>query len=131
NLEHDRIGFGSDRLLARERNAALEDDVILFRDRRLPAGFDHQGLMRLDQDGGVGHAMAGTEPLAEENLFFMPGSAGIEPSVARGFRRRGFDRQSRFWEFARSTDRFDRHRLYDDGLGRVDEAEARAMRRLE
>ena len=46
-------------LCARERHDAVEHEVVLGRDLGLPAVLDHDGLVRLDDDGGAGDRVPG------------------------------------------------------------------------
>ncbi len=48
DLEHDRIGLGADGDALRQGNGAGHDDMVERGDRRLPAGLDDDGLVRLD-----------------------------------------------------------------------------------
>ena len=61
HFEHHRIGRGADRALPLERDSALEHEMVLRRDRGLPAVLHHDGLMRLDDDGGAIDPVAGRE----------------------------------------------------------------------
>src|SRR2546430_15793178 len=53
DLQHYRIGLGADRALALERNRTRQREMIFCRDVGAPAIFDHDGLMRFDDDGGT------------------------------------------------------------------------------
>ncbi len=56
HLQHHRIGMGADGVRALELFRARQHQMILARELGLPAGLDHDGLVRLDDDGGAFHA---------------------------------------------------------------------------
>ena len=59
-------------LRALERHCARQHEMVLRRDVGLPAGLDHDGLVRLDDDGGAGDACAGRELVAGEDAGIVP-----------------------------------------------------------
>jgi hypothetical protein len=79
HFQHDRIGGGADRALPLERDSALEDEVVLRRDRGLPAFLQDDGLVRLDDDGGAIDPVARGDLRAQEDCRRAPCAAGIEP----------------------------------------------------
>ena len=64
--------------------------MVLLGDRGLPAVLDHDGLMRLDDDGGALHRVAGRKLPAQKDRGLVPFAAGIKPGRALG-RGRGRD----------------------------------------
>ena len=132
HLQHDRIGLGADRPGARERHHALQQQMVLGGDRGAPAVLDHDGLVRLDDDGGACDLVAGRKLVAGVDRGLVPGAAGEE--FACGGRARAACRASScgaFAELGAAADRLDRHRLDHQLLAAVDEAEARLVRLLE
>ena len=132
HLEHDRIGLGADRGRALELHDAREHEMVLRRDRGLPAGLDHDGLVRLDDDRRTFDLVAGLELVARVD-------GGVVPLAAeKNFVRRAGEGSLRarglallLPELRAAADRFDRHRLDHEVLLAVDEAELRLVRLLE
>src|SRR5436309_8419495 len=88
--------------------------------------------MRLDDDCGTGHRMAGRKLIAREDGGLMPMAVRIKLCTSSGggeWRTRG--REYRLLEFCAPADRLDRNRFHHQLLGLIDESEARFMRRLE
>ncbi len=133
HFQHHRIGgLGADRALPLERHHALEHEVIFRGDLGAPTVLDHDGLVRLDHDGGTGDLVAGRELIAGEHRGVVPAAAGIEARRARGGGQgSGCRRQHRLGEFRAAADRLDRDCLDHQLLGRVDEAETGFVRGLE
>ncbi len=108
-----------------EQDDALEQEVVLDGDLGLPAVLDHDGLMRLDDDRGPRHFVAGGKLLADVDCRLVPFAAGIETGVSGRVGERGAGgRQYRLGEFCTAADRLDRNRLDHQFLGLVDESEA-------
>src|SRR5262245_64896433 len=63
--------------------------MIVCGQRRLPAGLDHDGLMRLDDDGGAGNGVAGPELIAREYVGAVPAAIGEEAGAPRRRRQPG------------------------------------------
>ena len=132
HFEHDRVGVGADRALALEADGALEHQVVLGGDAGAPAVLDHDGLMRLDDDGRPGHGVAGRKLGARIDRGVVPLAARIESRAARRGRKRvAGDRQHRLGELRAAADGLDRHRFHHQVLGLVDESEPRFVGRLE
>ncbi len=132
DFEHHRIGLRADRLALRRDLHARHHDMVLRRDPGAPAVFDHDRLMRLDDERGPVDARADRQRLAQENVGLPPRALGEEPRPDRGRRRAGRrDEKRPFGKTRGAADRFRRHRLDHQRLGRVDEAEPRLVRRLE
>ena len=65
HFEHHRIGLGADRVRAlRAARRASSTRWFLVVDLRLPAVLDHDGLVRLDDDGGADDLVAGRKLVA-------------------------------------------------------------------
>ena len=86
HFEHDRIGLGADRGRALELHDARQHQMVLRRDRGLPAGLDHHGLVRLDDDRRTFHLVAGRKLVAGVDGRVVPFAVGEEFRAAR---RRG------------------------------------------
>ena len=63
-------------MLALDRDDALEHEVVLGGDLGPPAVLDHDGLVRLDDDGGAAHLVAGCKLLAGVDRGVVPLPAG-------------------------------------------------------
>ena len=106
--------------------------MVLRRDLGAPAVLDHDGLVRLDDDGGAVDLVAGRKLLAGVDRGLVPLAVGEELVV-----RAGEGSLARvvlcfaLAEFGAAADRLDRHRLDHQLLGAVDEAEPRLVRLLE
>jgi hypothetical protein len=132
HFQHHRIGPGADGALPFQFGGAREQEMVFRRELRAPAGFDHYGLMRLDDDCGAGNFRAGLELIAGEDFSrvkFAPG----EEFCASGRRGESYAAPApdRLAEFRAAADGFHRHRLDHQLLAAVDEAEARLVRLLE
>ena len=64
HLEHDRVGARADRGLAGERLDPAQHQVVARGELGLPAGLDHDGGGRLDDDRRPPYPVARTQPLA-------------------------------------------------------------------
>ena len=53
HFEHHRIGLGADGADALELDDARQHEMVFRGQLRLPAVLDHDGLVRLDDDGGA------------------------------------------------------------------------------
>src|SRR5215468_3021296 len=106
--------------------------MVLFRHLRLPALFDHDGLMRLDENCGTGYVVARRELVTDIDRRIAPGAPGKE---ARAPFRWGYGRRHRrqygLGKFRPASDRFDRDGFNDEFLRRIDKAEPRLMGRFE
>ena len=78
DLEHDRIGFGADRLAPPHRLDAGQEHMVLRRDRGAPALFDDDRLMRLDNQRRPIDGSAGRQGLAQIDIGLPPGAVGEE-----------------------------------------------------
>src|SRR5262249_2933426 len=124
-FEHHRVGVRPDRALALELPGAPEHEMIVPGKRRLPARLDHDGLMRLDDDGGAGNGVAGPELTGREYVRAVPAAVGEEAGAARRRRQpRARELVRTFAKVRAAADRLDRHGLDDELLAAVDEAEA-------
>ena len=97
----------------------VEHEMVLRRDLGLPAGFDDDGLVRLDDEGGAGDLVAGRELVAGVDGGVVPFAARRRICVAAG--RRGELACARscvvlLAELGAAADRFDRHRFDDHRL---------------
>ena len=81
-FQHDGIGVGADGVRPLELLGAREQQVVLGGQFRLPAGLDHDGLVRLDNDCGTFDARSGFELLAGVDIRLMPSSGWKEISFA-------------------------------------------------
>ena len=109
-----------------------QHQVIFGRQLGLPALFDNDRLVRLDDDGRSSHLLSRDERLARIDGGAVPFSAGEEPRAARRRRTlcpRQFSRL--LLEDGAAAHGFDRHRLDDQQFLSVDESELRLMRALE
>ena len=61
HFQHHRVGVGADRALPLERHHALQHQMVLGGDLGAPAVLHHDGLVRLDDDGGAADLVAGRE----------------------------------------------------------------------
>jgi len=115
-----------------QRHDTLEQEVVLGGDFGAPAVLDHDGLMRLDDDGGAAYRVAGRKLLADEHRGLVPFPARIKFGPARGGGEGGARRRRhRLGELRAPADRLDRHRFDDQLLAIVDESEPRFVRGLE
>jgi hypothetical protein len=132
HFEHDRVSLRADRMRALERHDAREHEVVLRGDFRLPAGLDHDGLMRLDDDRRAGDLLPGLDLLARIDRRVVPFALREEPR-APGRRGQPFARARAcaLLELRAAADRFDRDGLHDELLVAIDESEPRLMRALE
>ena len=132
HFEHHRIGVGADGAAPLELLHAAQHEMILGCELGLPAVLDHHRLMRLDDDGGPLHLVAGRQRFARIDHRLVPFAAGEEPGAARRRRQLAAFRFARlFVKFCSAADRFDRHRLDDHLFGAIDEAELRFVSALE
>jgi hypothetical protein len=74
NLQHDRVGARADRMGALEFFRACQQEMIFRRQFGLPAVFDHDGLMRLDDDSGATDARTGLELVTKIDICLVPGA---------------------------------------------------------
>ena len=132
HLEHDRIGPGADGAHALQLHDPRQHQMIFRGDGRLPAGLDHDGLVRLDHDRRPLHLVAGGQLVAGVDGRVVPFAVGEEFCPAG---RRGELRPRRpvllLLELRPAADRFDRDRLDDEVLLAIDEAELRLVGLLE
>jgi len=105
--------------------------MVAGREMGGPAFLHHDGLVRLDQQGGPGDAHAGLEIRPEIDPGRMPGLLRIEASLFRRHRRLIHQGPQAFLDAAAPADRLGEECVEGDLLGLVDEAEARAMGGLE
>ncbi len=119
HFEHHRVGLGADRQCALELLHPAQHQVILRRQFGLPAMLDDDGLMRLDDDRGTFDLVAGRKRIAGIDHRAVPFAAGEEARPSRRRRQlatRGLVRP--LVEFRAAADRFDRHGLDHELLGR-------------
>src|SRR5262249_24325033 len=93
HFEHYRVGGGADGAFPLERDDAIEHQVVLGGDFGAPAVLDHDGLVRLDDDGGAAYGAAGRKLLAGEYCGLVPFPARIKSRAARGGGERGARRR--------------------------------------
>ncbi len=74
DLQPDGIGEGPRRTAARQRFVALQDQATLDRPLRLPAGFDHRGRGRIDDQYGPHDRFAANHCGAVDGLPTARGS---------------------------------------------------------
>ena len=132
HLEHDRIGLGADRALPLELDGALQQQMVLGGDGGAPAVLDHDGLVRLDDDGGALHLRAGLELVAGVDRGLAPFAAGEELRAPGGrgqLAARGL--AGALAEFRAAADRLDRDGFDHQLLRAVDKAEPRLVGLLE
>ena len=89
DLEHDRIGFGADRLAPRHRLDASHQHVVFRRDRGAPALFHDDRLMRLDDQRRPIDLRAGAKRFTQKDIRVSPATMRKEARRAGGNRRRG------------------------------------------
>ncbi len=132
HFEHDWIGMGADGAHALKFRDPPQHQVIFRRQLGLPALFDNDRLVRLDDDGRSSHLLSRDERLARVDGGAVPFSAGEEPRAARRRRTLCPRQLSRlFLEDGAAAHGLDRHRLDDQRFLSVDESELRLMRALE
>ena len=132
DLEHDRVGFRSDRLAARHGLDAPHQDMVFRRDLGAPARFDDDRLMRFDDKRRPIGDGADGKRLARKDVRLSPGPMRKETRRTRLNGRRGRWRWMRaLRQPRRPADRLDGHRLDGDRLVSVDEAEAALVRAFE
>ena len=106
--------------------------MVLRRDLCLPVRLDHDGLMRLDDEGRAQDAMAWLETGAQENWRVVPGATGEEPRLGLRFGKLvDRKRHVRLMRMVAAAKRLDLDRLDLDWLIRTRKAEALAVHRLE
>ena len=98
--------------------------MVLRRDLCLPAGLDHDGLMRLDDEGRAGDQWPGSSRRARRRRV-VPGAPGEEACFALRFRK-FVDRKRhvRLMRMVAAAERLDLDRLDSMALSGLDEAEA-------
>src|SRR4029450_1697897 len=91
----------------------------------LPAGFDHDGLVGLDDDSRTFDARSGVELIAGVYIRLVPLS-GREKLRTQRWLRQGPTRAAHrlFSKFCTAADRFNRYGLDDQLLRAVDETES-------
>ena len=72
DLEHDRVGFGSDRLAPRHRLDTGHHHMVFRCDLGAPALFDDDRLMRLDDERRPIDARADGKRFAQEDIRLSP-----------------------------------------------------------
>jgi hypothetical protein len=72
NLQHDRVGMRADRMGALEFFRARQQEMIFCGHFGLPAGLDHDGLMRLDNDGGANDARSRLQLVTHIDICLVP-----------------------------------------------------------
>src|SRR5262249_19159726 len=111
---------------------AGEHEVISGRQFGLPAWLDHNGLVRLDDNGGSFYAGSRLELVARVKVGFVPIAAGKEFRFAcRVWAPAAPTPGGLFGEFGTAADGLDRDGLDDDLLCAIDEAEPRLVSLLE
>src|SRR5207342_3476670 len=106
--------------------------MISGRQFGLPAWLDHNGLVRLDDDGGSFDAGSGLELVARVDVGVVPVAAGEELRAQGWFWQRGARPPGGLLgEFGAAADGLDRYGLDDDLLCAIDEAEPRLVSLLE
>ena len=119
HLQHHRIGVRADGVNALELLGAGEHEVILGRQFGLPAWLDHDGLVRLDDDGGAFDAGSGLELVARVDAGLVPVAAGKELRLQGRFGQCGARPPGGLLgEFGAAADGLDRYGLDDDLLCR-------------
>ena len=94
DLEHDRIGFGADRLAPRHGLDAGHQHMVFRRDRGAPALFDDDRLMRLDDQRRPIDLRAGAKRFTQKDIRLSPrarakrSASRGRPQAARSMRRR-------------------------------------------
>ena len=132
HLQHYWIGMGADGVRALEFFRARQHEMVLSAEFGLPARFDHDGLVRFDDDGGAFHCRVDLELTAGENIGLMPFTRREKicaPRRRRQFSTRALDRL--LAELGAAADRLHRHRFHHHLLATIDEAEARLVGFLE
>jgi hypothetical protein len=112
-------------------DGAGQHHVVESGDGRLPAGLNHRGVVRLDDQGRACHRHAWHEPGAVVKRRVMPFAAGVDFRLAHVGGFAIAERVLRLGGIRSAANRFHRHRLDDDfGAGRG-KAELRLVRGLE
>ena len=111
--------------------AAGEHDRRRGRHRRLPAGLDHDRLVRLDDEGRAGDRVARLQVFAQEDACPLPGALSIDAGAGMRLRLVAGERLFRLGEVGAAADRLHLEALDHDRLVFEDEAELLAVRRLE
>ncbi len=134
HFEHHRIGAGCRWRGARASfSRPPQHQMILRGELGPPAVLDDDRLVRLDDDGGAGHLVAGRERVARVDeraraICRRRRSACGAPARGSGAR---VVLCTRSRKRGAAADRLDRDRLDDQRLAAIDEAEARLVRALE
>ncbi len=84
DLEHDRVGLGADRLAPRHGLDAGHQHMVFRRDRRAPALFDDDRLMRLDDERRPVDFGADGKRLAQKDIRLAPAPMRKEARRAGG-----------------------------------------------
>ena len=106
--------------------------MVAPRDRRLPAGFNHDRLVRLDQQRGSRHRVIDAELSAAEDRRVVPRVDGKEPRPgSRGRQRFAGWLTLELRQGLATAHRLDRHRGDDQRLVVIDKAEAGLVGRFE
>ncbi len=128
HFQHDRIGGGADGELALCRHGAGQHHVVEPGDRGLPAGLDHGGVVRLDDERRAGDAHARLQGSAVIQRCFVPFTTGMDAGGVHGLCVAAGQRVLRLCGVRATANGFHCHGLDDDvGAGRG-EAELRLVR---
>ena len=132
HLKQNRIGpYGACGHAPLQRDGAGQQDMVVLRDPCLPARFDDDGLVGLDDQGRAGDHRPGGQPGPQVNRRIMPMPAGIQRRGLQCRGGKGFGGMGDFIGNLTGFDAFQPHGFDGDGFVRAGKTELRQMCRLE